>query len=156
MQYVIFAVSISFISWIVGIIGHTLIKNTSFYQRISNLNFLSSQKWNKWIGIDWFTWMVKNTFFKYFNQSIKIDKLSDVNDFGWLRDEMTKAEVGHLIGFAFVSVVAMYKGVTQSLLLALTIMVFNVLLNLFPSLLQQYNKRRLDRLVKVIKKRQKG
>jgi len=46
------------------------------------------------------------------------------------------------------AIVALYKGVLGSYLLAFIIMIFNVFMNLYPSLLQQENKRRIDRLIR--------
>jgi len=145
MKYIIFSVSIVFISWLVGMILNAIIKNTSFYASISNLNFIKNSKLNKVIGLNYFKWIVKNTFFKFFNQKIKVDNKQ--TDLKVIRKEMTIAEVSHLIAFVFVFLVAVYKSVTVSILLGLSIMLVNVLMNLYPSLLQQENKRRLDKFV---------
>ena len=69
-----FGISMSFISWIVGMIINALLSKTEYYQKISNLNFIKSRKLNKNIGIKNFKWVVKNTFFKFFNQKIKLEK----------------------------------------------------------------------------------
>ena len=145
-QYLIFGISISFISWLVGIFLHSILIKTAYYKKLSNLNFIPSKMLNKAIGISYFKWIVKNTFFKYFNQKILLEnQQADLTD---IRAEMTVAELGHLIGFAFVSVVALYKGISEGYVIALVIMIVNVVMNLYPSLLQQENKRRLDLLLK--------
>ncbi len=64
-----------------------------------------------------------------------------------IRKEMTIAEISHLIGFIFVTVIALYKSISYNYLFGLTIMIVNILMNLYPSLLQQENKRRIDRLI---------
>ncbi len=69
-----------------------------------------------------------------------------------LRDEMTKAEIGHLIGFFVVLIWAVYKSMTASLLLGLVVLLVNVLFNLYPVLLQQENKKKID----IILERYKG
>lgn len=61
----IFGISISFISWIVGMIINAILLKTEFYKKISNLNFITSETINKNIGINYFKWIVKNTFFKF-------------------------------------------------------------------------------------------
>ena len=63
-------------------------------------------------------------------------------------DEMTKAEVNHLIGFALVTLAAIVMGITEGPVFGMAMMVGNVLLNLYPSLLQQENKRRIDRVIR--------
>ena len=123
-----------------------ILVKTEYYKKLSNLNFIQSKTLNKRIGMEYFKWIVKNTFFRFFNQQIKVqDKNTDLVE---IRKEMTLAEVSHLIGFVFVTVVALYKSVSQGPLFGLFIMVVNVLMNLYPSLLQQENKRRIDHLLR--------
>lgn len=64
---------------------------------------------------------------------------------------MTLAEISHLIGFLFVSSFAIYKSFSVSLAFGLAIMIPNILMNLYPSLLQQENKRRIDKLINIHK-----
>lgn len=145
-----FGLSISVISWIVGMIGNSMLLKTAYYKKLENFNFVTSKTLNSAIGLPYFKWIVKNTFFKFFNESIKInDNKVDLND---LRHQMTLSEISHLIGFVFVTLFAIYKCFTTSVLFGISMMIANAFLNLFPSLLQQENKRRIDRLIK----RQKG
>ena len=105
-----------------------------------------SKTLNKNIGIEYFKWIVKNTFFKFFNQKISLkNKNIELTE---IRKEMTIAEISHLIGFVFVTVFALYKSVSHNYIFGLTIMIVNILMNLYPSLLQQENKRRIDILIK--------
>ena len=146
IKYLTFGISISFISWIVGMIINRVLVKTEYYEKISNLNFIASKTLNKNIGIEYFKWIVKNTFFKFFNQKIKLkDNKTELTE---IRKEMTIAETGHLIGFIFVAVFAIYKSFSHNFLFGLIIMIVNILMNLYPALLQQENKRRLDKLIK--------
>lgn len=127
-------------------IMNSILVKTDYYKKISNLNFIESKTLNKNIGIKYFKWIVNNTFFKLFNQKIKLkNKKTKLTE---IRKEMTIAEISHLIGFIFVTAFAIYKSFTQNLLFGLIIMLVNVLMNLYPSLLQQENKRRIDKLIK--------
>lgn len=146
LKYLTFGVSISFISWMVGMIINSALLKTEYYKKISNLNFIKSKSLNKNIGIHYFKWIVKNSFFKFFNQKIKIK--SKETQLAEIRKEMTIAEISHLIGFVFVIFFAVYRISTHNFLFALIIMIVNVLMNLYPSLLQQENKRRIDVLIK--------
>jgi hypothetical protein len=138
----IFGISMSFISWIVGMIINDILAKTEYYQKISDLNFIKSKSLNKNIGIKYFKWIVKNTFFKYFNQKIKLEnKKTDLTE---IRHQMTLSEISHLIGFLFVTIFAIYQCFNQSVVFGITMMIPNILMNLFPSLLQQQNKRRID------------
>lgn len=142
----ILGISTSFISWIIGMIVNSILAKTKFYKKISNLNFISNKAFNKHIGLNYFKWIVKNTFFKFFNQKIKVEhKKTNLTE---IRNEMTLSEISHLIGFIFVTFFAIYTSVTKSYLVGLAIMVVNILMNLYPSLLQQENKRRIYKLIK--------
>ena len=146
LKYIIFGISISFISWMVGMTINSIVVKTEYYKKISNLNFITSKTLNKNIGIEYFKWIVKNTFFKFFNQKIKLkDNKVGLSE---IRKEMTIAEIGHLIGFIFVTFFAIYKSFSHNLLFGLVIMIVNVLMNLYPALLQQENKRRIDKLIR--------
>ena len=150
LKYLTFGISISFISWIVGMIINSILVKTEYYEKVSNLNFIKSKSLNKNIGINYFKWIVKNSFFKFFNQKIKIkDKKTELDE---IRKEMTLAEISHLIGFVFVTFFAVYKSITHELLFGLIIMIVNILMNLYPTLLQQENKRRIDPIIKKQKK----
>ncbi|MFC3562524.1 glycosyl-4,4'-diaponeurosporenoate acyltransferase CrtO family protein [Pedobacter jamesrossensis] len=146
--YLTFSISISVISWIVGMAVNAILRKTEFYEKkLSNLNFVENKKLNKIIGIGIFKWIVKNTFFKFFNQKLKLKKKIKENDLNKLRSEMTISEIDHLIGFVFVSIFALAKFYNFNFLFGFTIMIVNVLMNLYPSLLQQENKRRINKLI---------
>lgn len=145
LKYLTFGIAISVISWTVGLILNGMLVKTAYYQKLSNLNFIKSKTLNKNIGIEYFKWIVKNTFFKFFNQSIKLkDRKTDLIE---IRKQMTLAEISHLIAFVFVIFFAIYKSFAENWLFGFVIMIVNVLMNLYPSLLQQENKRRLDQLI---------
>ncbi|WP_306293660.1 hypothetical protein [Winogradskyella forsetii] len=142
----IFGISMSFISWIVGMIINSILMKTAYYKKLSYLNFIKSKSLNKNIGIKYFKWIVKNTFFKFFNQKIKLENRN--TDLTVIRNEMTFSEISHLIGFIFVTIFAIYKSIVVGILFGLIMMIPNVLMNLYPSLLQQENKRRIDKMMK--------
>lgn len=144
------SISIIFLSFIIGMIIHAVLKKTEFYnKRLSNLDFVENEKLNKYIGVEIIKWIVKNTPFKYFNQTIKIKGKIEKTGLIKLREDMTSSEISHLIGFAFVLIVALvifFK--TKFFLGMVIILTVNILMNLYPSLLQQQNKRRIDKLLK--------
>lgn len=148
-KYISFSISIAVISWLVGMALNAVLRKTTFYKNnLSNLNFIKSEKLNKIIGIDIFKWVVKNTFFKFFNQKLKLKSKIEKSDLITLRNEMTISEIDHLIGFVFVTVFAVIKSIQFNYKFGLIIMIVNVLLNLYPSILQQQNKRRIDTFLK--------
>ena len=127
----------------------TAVRKTKFYNNsLSNLNFIKNSKINKIIGINVLKWIVINTIFKYFNQKLKLKRRIEKPDLYNLRHEMTISEIDHLVGFIFVNVFAFVKIFTLEYLFAFVIFIVNVIMNLYPSLLQQENKRRIDKLIK--------
>ncbi|MCO5285620.1 MAG: hypothetical protein M9898_04335 [Chitinophagaceae bacterium] len=102
---------------------------------------------NRILGIGVFKWIVKNTFFRFFNQKIKLSGRFDKADLVALRNEMTSSEIDHLIALVFVMVFVVIKVIKGDFLFGGIIMGVNIIMNLYPSLLQQENKRRIDRLM---------
>jgi hypothetical protein len=111
----IFGISASVISWIVSIVLNSVLMKTDYYKKLSNLNFIRSEKLNQKIGIKYFKWIVKNTFFKFFNQNIKIENKK--TDLIKIRNEMTYSEISHLIGFVLVLIFAINKVLAKTLYL---------------------------------------
>lgn len=148
IQYLKFGISIVFISFIVGMIMTSLIRSTNFFrQRLSNLNFIKSDFANQIIGVGIVKWIVKNTLFKYLNPNLKIHKKMSISEIKNIRNNMTKSEVDHLFGFLFVLIFVFIAIYNQKYLSALIILLINIFMNLHPSLLQQQNKRRIDKLL---------
>lgn len=153
IKYITFGISVSFLSWIIGMIINSILIKTPYYQRLSNLNIIKNQALNKKIGLGAFKWIVKNTPFKYFNPKLKLQPKAGTTELNELRKEMTFSEISHFIGFGFVTIFAVIKLINSNYLFALIIMLVNVLMNLYPSLLQQENKRRIDRFIKISRQR---
>jgi len=148
-KHLSFSIAITFISFIIGMIINNILKKTEIYNnKLSNINFIKSERLNKLIGVAIVKWIVINTPFKYFNQKFKLRNKIKKTGLVKMRAEMTSSEIDHLIGFIFVAIFALVKFYKTELLFGLTIMIVNILMNLNPSLLQQQNKRRIDRLIK--------
>lgn len=147
IKYFTFSVSITIISWIVGMIVTAILARTAAYQSLSSLNFIPGARANKVIGIDAFRWIVKNTFFRFFNPNLKIKGRIETAQMLELRKEMTFSEISNFAGFGFVAVFAVVKFINAEFLFGMIMMLINVLMNLYPSLLQQENKRRIDKFL---------
>ena len=131
---------------------NAFLKETAIYQKhLTNLNLIKSTKLNKLMGIGIIKWIVKNTFFKFFNPNLKMRRKMELTELEHLRKEMTFAEINHLIAFISVTIIAIFKVFNGYFFLALILMVVNILMNLYPSLLQQENKRRIDKLKQLFK-----
>ncbi|WP_394330797.1 glycosyl-4,4'-diaponeurosporenoate acyltransferase CrtO family protein [Galbibacter marinus] len=60
---------------------------------------------------------------------------------------MISAEISHLIAFVLVCIAAVVVGLVYSWQFGVVLMLVNIVLNLYPALLQQQNKRRIDRFI---------
>jgi hypothetical protein len=143
-EYLSFSISIAIISWMV--VNSVLVK-TRHYQKLSNMNLIKSRSVKKMMGLRYFKFFVKNTVFKYFNQKLSLKSKTSILDLNKLREEMLIAELNHCIGFGFVSIFAVVKFIEGSYVFGATIMVVNIVLILYPFLIQQENKNRIDSLI---------
>ena len=89
----------------------------------------------------------KKYFFKFLNQKIKIERKINITDLKNIRNEMTKSEIDHLFAFVFVLIFITILYFKQNYLFATVMLLVNIAMNLYPSLLQQQNKRRIDKLI---------
>jgi hypothetical protein len=149
LKPITFAFAIATISWLVGMIINGILMKTTVYYSLSNLNLIKRNDLNKKIGLGIFKWIVINTPFKFFNQKLKLKTKIGLEEMLVIRKEMTIAEISHFIGFGFVTIFMAIKLTTGNYWPALVILIVNVFINLYPSLLQQENKRRIDRLIRV-------
>ncbi len=69
---------------------------------------------------------------------------------------MTAAETSHLEAFVLVCVVALVALGMAKFTFAGTLLVVNIFMNLYPALLQQQNKRRLDAVIIRLARRRSG
>ncbi|UKT63045.1 hypothetical protein [Pedobacter mucosus] len=154
IKYLTFSVSIAFISWIVGMIITALLIKTDFYQKkLQSLNFIKNEKINEMIGLAPFKWMIMHSFFKYFNPKLSGNKKILGSELVEYRKEMTTAELNHLFAFGFVVIFILIKIFNGLYLSAGVMLLVNILMNLYPSLLQQQNKRRIDRYLQILHQR---
>lgn len=142
------AIVITFVSWTIGLLLNNAIKTAKFYSKISNLNFIKNEGLRKILGLNKFGWIIKNSFFKVFNQNIKLKERASREDLKQIRNEMVYAEIGHIIGFTFIIIIILIKLWSALYMSALIMLVFNVIFNLYPALLQQHNKKRIDNILK--------
>lgn len=147
IQYILYSISYTFSSWIVGLLLNGFLIKMQYDKNLLNLNFIKSDSLNRKLGLGIFKWIVKNTFFKNFNQKLKLKNKIEITELLELRKEMTFSEINHLIGFGFITVISLVKMINGDFSFGIIMMIINILLNLYPSLLQQANKRRIDKLL---------
>nr|WP_319400537.1 hypothetical protein [uncultured Carboxylicivirga sp.] len=151
-HYISYSIAITFISWIVGMMIGSLLKKTDYFNKLSNMNFIPNETINNRIGLGVMKWIVTHTFFKFFNP-MKMKKKIEIIDLYHLQKEMTTAELNHLIAFVFVLIFALIKLINGEVLFSFIFIIVNIIMNLYPSLLQQQNKRRIHRLITVFSRK---
>jgi hypothetical protein len=154
IKYLTFSLFIGYISWLIGMVITALFSKSDFYQqRLSTLNFIKDEKINEMLGLKPFKWIIMHSIFKYLNPKLSINKRIFVRELGEYRSEMTKAEFNHNFAFLFMGFVILIKIFQGFYMFAIVMLLVNILINLYPSLLQQQNKRRIDRYLQLMNQR---
>ena len=140
-------IALVFISYGIGAIFTSFLKSSGLIKHLSNLNFISDDITKK-LGVLHFGWVVKNSFMRIFNKEVYLKGKRDKESLLKLIDEMTAAEVGHLIGFVVLLILNIYmflSGVDP--IYAAVFALINIVFNLYLVFLQQFNKRRICKVV---------
>ena len=137
-----------FVSYTIGAYLTTIIIHSSLNKYFLGKDYLSDI-WTKRLGILHFGWLIRHSFMGIFNQKLKYKGKLNQERLSKLKHEMTLSEVGHLIAFYFlllISILFIYLKVDWRYILVFFIL--NIIFNFYLVLLQQYNKRRIDKLLK--------
>jgi hypothetical protein len=147
------AISVLFVSFIVGIAFDGLLRRWEIYEWISTRYLFSNPKRYERLGVLWFRKFLFATPLRYLNQQICVPKERSPEALQEIRKHMATVEVSHWGAFGFMlaltAVAAWYRGMPG----LFAFMAMNVLGNLYPCLLQQYNKRRLVRFMGALERR---
>lgn len=143
-------IAMLFLSFAFGAVMHGILSSQDWYKAYYNFNFLSDRT-TKSIGVLWIEWLITNSPLRFFNQQLKIAGRPSKADLLKLRTVMTAAELSHLIAFVLILFVILYYFLMDKTWGLITLMtILNVLFNGYTALTQQYNKRRLDKLIRRI------
>jgi hypothetical protein len=119
-------------------------KKSPFFNGIKNFELTKNSSFYKLLGLDFFTYCIKNTFFRHFNTKIRITKRPNINEINDLLNEVTISEICHLLGFMFVLIFQIISLITLgSYHMILFSSIFNTIFNVYPVLLQERNKLKL-------------
>ena len=139
-----------FISYTFGVILTPIIFKTSFKKYLLDNQFLND-KWTKRIGVLHFGWLIRHSFMGLFNQKLKYKGKLNREKLLQLKQEMTFSELGHLLAFLFLIVLNLlfiYWKLDWRYIISFFIL--NIIFNFYLVLLQQYNKRRIGKLLKTL------
>ncbi len=146
-------VAMLFLSFIAGLIGDALLRRFAFYQSLSRLYLFSDSKIYERLGVLWFRKFLLATPLRLFNNKIFVAQKRDLNKLKEVRAHIATAEGSHWVAF-FLMLIAMlpawwYFGWR----IGASYLALNIAGNLYPCLLQQVNKRRLNAVISVLEKR---
>jgi len=147
VQYLFYSISIIFLSMAIGVSVNNFFQKKKFYNKLTNLRLIKSSRLNKVIGLNIFKWIMANTSLNRFNPKLKLKNTSSNTELERLRREMTSSELSHFIAFLAVAIVGIYLLLFQSPVFGIILLTLNIFMNLYPSLLQQQNKSRIDKLI---------
>lgn len=131
------------------IITEFLLKPLSLYPRLQNHNYISDQL-TKQLGVLKFGWLIRNSFMGLFNPNLKYKGKANLTTLQQLRSDMTYAEVNHLNGFILMLIFTLLSPLWGFELWYIVLLIFvNIIFNLYLVFLQQYNKRRINRIIEM-------
>lgn len=118
-------------------------KNSSFFYYVKNFEITKNVSFYKLLGLDFFTYCVKNTFFRHCNTKIRITKKPNIDEVDRLLNEITISELCHIFGFIFVLLFQIATLILGLYDMFFSSILFNTIFNIYPILLQERNKLRL-------------
>ena len=142
-----------FLSFVVGVIFDPVLRRVADYERLSSKYAFRNLRTYEVIGVLWFRRFLIWTPFGSFNRDIRFTSKRDLDEFRSIRDCMATAEMSHWIAFAAMLLLTFVAWWFRGPIVGLAYVFFNIVGNVYPALLQQYNKRRLCRLILVAQKR---
>lgn len=149
-------VAVLFLSFLVGMMGNAILSQLAIYESFSNRYLFSGAKPYESVGVLWFRKILLATPLRLFNLNIRFSADRKLETLDLVMKHMTNAEVAHWIGFAAMLLLNFpawwYRGTGT----ALAYLILNTFGNLYPCLLQQYNRRRLSRVITATKIRNKS
>jgi hypothetical protein len=148
------SISIIMISWAIGGSLNVYLSTKYIYKSLYSVILVKNDENYKYLGLSMFSFFVTKTFYAKFNTIIKF-KSGNVSDLEKMKREMINSEVGHVIGlfaaqliilifFVFKPIIY-WMPISFSFFIVATIM--NILHNLYPILLQQKNRLRIQKII---------
>lgn len=146
-------VAVMFLSFLLGMLGNALLRRLAIYKSFGDRYLFTGAKPYENLGVLWYRRFLLATPFKWFNTSIRFSANRSLEKFDVVLGHMIDAEVAHWIGFAGMLVFSIAAFWYRGLEMASAHLILNLLGNLYPCLLQQYNRQRLNRVINSVKRR---
>lgn len=153
MQLLNNPIAVMFLSFIIGVFADLVLRRMPLYGWMSARFLFADAKTYERLGVERFRRILLATPLRMFNTNIKLPKNRDLQLLKDIRKHIATAEVSHWVGFAVMMVVTVYAWSSYGPKVGVSFVVLNVVGNLYPCLLQQYNKKRLYQLIAVMERR---
>ncbi|MEL6655359.1 MAG: hypothetical protein AAFP77_02790 [Bacteroidota bacterium] len=140
-------ITLVFASYGLGSMLGGLLSGLPFFAYFENRNYISDQL-TKRLGVLLFGWLIRHSFMGWFNQKLHFKGKFDEASLQTLKKEMTYAEVNHLLAFVLLQLFVFIMPIFGLYWWYMILMTFvNIVFNMYLVLLQQYNKRRIDKIL---------
>ena len=137
------AIAALFISFLFGGLGDAILRRLPIYEWLSTRYLFASSKTYERLGVLWFRKFLLSTPLRYFNPNIQFTQNRDLSLLKKIRGYIAAAEVSHWVAFVMLSVWMAAAWWYRGPKVGVAFFVLNIVGNIYPCLLQQYNKRRL-------------
>ena len=149
------AIAALFISFLFGGLGDAILRRLNIYEWLSTRYLFANAKTYERLGVLWFRKFLLATPLRYFNTKICFTQNRDLSLLKEIRGHIAAAEVSHWVAFVMLSVWMAAAWWYSGPKVGIAFLVLNIVGNIYPCLLQQYNKRRLAVLINFVEKRAK-
>ena len=146
-------VAILFLSFAFGVVADPLLRRTTNYNWLSTRYLFSNLKAYENLGVLWFRKILLATPFGKLNNKICFTRNRDLKILKGIREHIATAEVSHWVGFVTMLALTVWAWWYHGSRVGLACLVLNIIGNLYPCMLQQYNKRRLFKVISVLEQR---
>lgn len=153
-QFLSNPIAMMFLSFLVGVIADSLLRRTAAYDWLSSRYLFANAKAYESLGVLWFRRFLLATPLRLFNPNIRFTKKTDLESLKKVREHIASAEVGHWVGMVVMLGLMLVAWWLYGAKVGVGYLVLNILGNLYPCLLQQYNKRRLEPVIAAFEKRE--
>lgn len=145
-----------FLSFVVGIIVDPILRRVTNYESLSTRYLFAKNSTYESLGVLSFRRFLSVTPLGSFNRDIHFTEKRDLETLRTIRNHMATAEMSHWVGFISMLGVTAAAWSYRGPIVGIAYVLFNLLGNVYPCFLQQYNKRRLERLISMSERRENG
>lgn len=146
-------VAVMFLSFLFGMMGNAVLRRLPIYETFGRRYLFSGLRAYERLGVLWYRRVLLATPLRFFNSDIRFSANRSLATMDSLLIHMMNAEVAHWVGFGAMLVLNFVAGWYFGIKTALAYIIVNLLGNLYPCLLQQYNRHRLTRVITALRSR---